>query len=508
MTLSDRLLGVKTTNVGTCASKTDITPAPFQPRWFGMVLHERRSTDQQLNFEGTMFEQNVDRNRCKDDYENEQEKSGISEFEAAASIAKAIMGAGSFALPWAFSKMGYIAGPIIMFVFMLFSINSLDLLVQSSRMTSVRYTSTTNATTTGLSVECRPKKSSTTASSPQIQSYVDVARSVFGQTGARLTYVASISASMGVCGSYLLFIAANLQSLFLSDKQESGLSQANIIVLILPVVVALSSVRDTKAFAFASCLGVVSVLLGMLVVLVYGLLYNSQNFGKDCIAFGSITTMPLAIGAIGYLFLIHFLSLPIESAMVQPERFQSVAKKTFGACGVVSGIFGVIGYLLFGNETQQIVLLNVQGSIFVSAVNLLLCIDLLLTYPVVMRPSIVIVEQSLSTITSLPKTAASKTSALSVTWSVHITTCALFGICAAMASIFVPTFGLLSGLVGGVSQTFLAFVLPPLMFARQHHASTNIVDFVKRMDSRGKVLVLSGIVLILWTAASTRNELS
>jgi proton-coupled amino acid transporter len=263
-----------------------------------------------------------------------------------------------------------------------------------------------------------------------------------------------------------------------------------------------------KTFAFASCLGDVSVLLGMLVVLVYGLLYQSENVGKDCIAVGSINTMPLAIGAIGYLFLIHFLSLPIESSMAQPERFQSVAQKTFGACGVVSGIFGVIGYLLFGNETQQIVLLNVQGSIFVSAVKLLLCIDLLLTYPVVMRPSIVIVEQSLSTIVGSPKATTSKTSALSVPWSVHIATCALLGICAAMASIFVPAFGLLSGLVGGVSQTFLALVLPPLMFARQHHLSTNGVDFVKRMDKGGKLLVVSGVVLILWTGVSTWNELS
>lgn len=462
-----------------------------------------------------MFEQSVDSSTDNQIHHKDgvgkhldTDKLGISEFEAAASIAKAIMGAGSFALPWAFSNMGYIAGPIFMFVLMVFSIISLDLLVKSSRMTAVRYSSIASASdTNGLYMEDSPKKSSIASSPTHAHSYVDVARDVFGQTGVRLVYAASLSASMGVCGSYLLFIAANLQSLFWGDEEDDGLSEASIVVLILPFAVALSSVRDMKAFAFASCLGDISVVLGMIVVLVYGLLYHSGNFGKGCIAVGSIETMPLAIGAIGYLFLIHFLSLPIESSMANPEQFHSVAQKTFGACGVVSGIFGVIGYLLFGTETQQIVLLNVQGSIFVSAVKLLLCIDLLLTYPVVMRPSIVIVEQSLSKLVGSPKSGA-KTPSPSVPWSVHIATCTLLGMCAALASISVPAFGLLSGLVGGVSQTFLAFVLPPLMYAKIYYASMDFVDLVRSMDTNGKVLVLSGIILIFWTAVSTWNELS
>ena len=40
------------------------------------------------------------------------------------------------------------------------------------------------------------------------------------------------------------------------------------------------------------------------------------------------------------------------------------------------------------------------------------------------------------------------------------------GLLAAAAATLVPAFAVLSGLVGGVSQTFLAFVLPPLMLLR------------------------------------------
>jgi hypothetical protein len=58
----------------------------------------------------------------------------------------------------------------------------------------------------------------------------------------------------------------------------------------------------------------------------------------------------------------------------------------------------------------------------------------------------------------------------------HLLVCSVLGMIAACASIFIPAFGLLSGLVVGVSQTFLAFVLPPIIWAKQqqqHHLQSN-----------------------------------
>jgi Transmembrane amino acid transporter protein len=81
--------------------------------------------------------------------------------------------------------------------------------------------------------------------------------------------------------------------------------------------------------------------------------------------------------------------------MERPQHFSQVAAMTFSTCAILSGLFGIFGYLMFGIETEQIALLNLrQGSFFVTAVKVLLCIDLILTYPVVMRPSIVIAEES------------------------------------------------------------------------------------------------------------------
>lgn len=570
------------------------------------------------------------------------------------------MGAGSFALPWAFSKMGYIAGPVFLTIFLGLSVYSIELLVDCACWLR------------------KQQKQQTT--SPQQLTYVDVARSAFGPMGATLSYVTAISASIGVCGSYLVFVAVNLESLLSSSvSQPQGHAHAHhppfrvlIWTVAMPLAVILSSVRDPKRFAVVSFWGDVSVVAGMLAVVVYGVAAaadsgsglssgsigagRSSDARSSCVAVGSLDDMALAFGSIGYLFLVHFLVLPIESSMAAVDggnedgnrldeiggsidhnppqsatiihalhtssgtaandhdhrhhknRFQKVVRVTFAICGGIGGLFGIAGYLMFGAGTQEIVLLNVQGSFGMAIVQFLLCVDLLLTYPVVMRPSIDIVEQQWSMflrkqnrksssspapnedastrVALIPSSNAyaspscnkrntpstfeidddeatgygtanvpidndhnSKTNnntsnnadtdggLVLVEWKTHATVCLALGGIAAGAATFVPAFGLLSGLVGGVSQTFLAFVLPPLVWAKQRETTlvrgcdgrsnrdthdtddecchcTNDDDgtttgwsFLRILPWRELALVLCGFGLILWTLRSTWIEL-
>lgn len=298
---------------------------------------------------------------------------------------------------------------------------------------------------------------------------------------------------------------------------------------------------------------------------------DNDNDDKGCVAIGSLGDTALALGSIGYLFLVHFLVLPIESSMavaaVPPRdetvasfsslsggRFETVVARTFVVCGAIGGLFGIAGYLLFGNETRQIVLLNVEGGVWMNLVRSLLCIDLLLTYPVVMRPSIDILEKQwlkhsrtnkkngnringsgseedededndtvVLVASLLPPLAGEKGEDHrgSVSWGAHLAVCTLLGIVAAGAGTFVPAFGLLSGLVGGVSQTFLAFVLPPIMWSagkrrqperdereQQRGCCDRLAGSVVpgRLPWREGSLVWIGAGLIVWTLHSAWIE--
>ena len=112
--------------------------------------------------------------------------------------------------------------------------------------------------------------------------------------------------------------------------------------------------------------------------------------------------------------------------------------------------------------------------------------------------------------------------------------CIALGVVAAGAGSFVPAFGLLSGLVGGVSQTFLAFVMPPLMWAKQqlqqqqqfqqkdsnnNNGRTRVIIYAESHETNAlacfgslpwseKALVLCGLGLIGWTLQSTWAELT
>ena len=247
----------------------------------------------------------------------------ITSLQASASIAKAIMGAGSFSLPWAFAQTGYVAGPILMLIMACLSVSLLKTLVRRRRLLRG-----TNA------------------------SYVDVARAAFGDTGAKIVYCASILASVGVCGSYLVFIAASLVTL-MPDAYAPVLGQTQLVLLILPAAVLLSSVRDSNRFAFTALLGDVSVLLGMAVVMIYGFIYrDDEDFedeegssDKGIVAFGSIDGFALAFGAVGFLFFIHFLVLPIEGSMKHPKKIDQVVSLTFLGCALISALFGTISSL-------------------------------------------------------------------------------------------------------------------------------------------------------------------
>jgi proton-coupled amino acid transporter len=491
---------------------------------------------------------------------NKNNKNKLSNTDACISLGKAIMGAGSFVLPWSFSQMGYIGGPIFLSVLCLMSVHSIQLLSSCA-----------------LHIEPNNNNNNNNNRSTAAQSYVDIARCTFGNSGSKSTFVASIASSIGVCGSYLIFIASNLQSLIQTTTATTSSSTATLIWLLLPVVILLSSVRDMKHFSFASLLGDISVMLGMLVVLVYG--YTSMHNMKEnntatntddyrhhisLVALGSISNMAIAFGSIGYLFLVHFLVIPIQSNMIYPHQFSTkVVPITFTVCAMSSTIFGLMGYIMF-QEPQQIVLLNItKGSFFIASVKLLLCVDLIFTYPVVMRPSIIIIEEFIFNckkqiqINQQKKdgeqeneddhhsrdnrdedqqrllqqqqpqhddnTKNSTTNTANATDIVdcktHMVVCTLLGIVAASASTFIPAFGLLSGLVGGVSQTFLAFVMPPLMYGKQKCQQSSqsppppspqesILDlFVHRLTWKEKSLVVCGFILIVWTLQSTWNDL-
>ena len=62
---------------------------------------------------------------------------------------------------------------------------------------------------------------------------------------------------------------------------------------------------------------------------------------------------------------------------------------------LILGSFGILGYLRYGHNTHQIVTENLEGSVIVIILRLLLFVGVLFTYPLQIYPVIQILENKL-----------------------------------------------------------------------------------------------------------------
>ena len=89
-----------------------------------------------------------------------------------------------------------------------------------------------------------------------------------------------------------------------------------------------------------------------------------------------------------------FQILPIESSM-EGNRHNFV-KFLYGAIAgltLVLACFGVLGYLSFGNDVEQMINANIPNGQWLSiAVNSCLCVGVLLTFPLMMYPVVDLAE--------------------------------------------------------------------------------------------------------------------
>jgi proton-coupled amino acid transporter len=382
-------------------------------------------------------------------------------------VAKCVLGAGGFALPWAFAKCG-VAGAVGAVVFC----SALGSYTVGELFRSKQVIEELNgfapeecfADTAGLALPFPGCVSGTTAS------YVDMARSTYGTAGATLVFALTCACSIGVTSSYLEFISSTLQSLavdigIVADAAllpDSGTCVCAVAALATPLTLLTSN----KALARVAQSGTVAVLLGYLVCLFYvfdaGLLSHlwdgSVAAPQGLRLFTSVPEFLQGFGSIAYLFCVHFLLPPISDSSASTARggFAHVVTAVFLLTGAVNLLFGLAGYAAFGSDVSSLVLndLGSRGG-FLEVTKALLCVDLLCTYPLVFQAGRSIVERLVvdeqeteseegGVVVSSPRRVAVRL--------------ALVALTAAIAQ--QGDFGELISLVGGFCQVITAFAVP------------------------------------------------
>jgi len=391
----------------------------------------------------------------------ERQKNRASTLRTAVNLTKCFVGAASFELPWAFAQAGVVGGTVGVLFLAVLSTFSLQKLAHCSSLTMDRW---------------QPTKQR------RAPTYPDVGREALGTVGSFLAWFGVVAMSLGVCGSYLVFICNALAQLTLWETQTVW------VLIILPLIIILSWVRYVATFAWTSSFGVLALVAAVIVATIdaaqHGKNVTIDWDGSDLGSNSSmsllrIDTYPLFLGNAGYLYLISTCILPVAQSMAKPKEFGRAFVPSVIFVTVVNIAFGLYTAVRYGghvcpdhyNETNTTlincvepnVLSNMLPGIAEKVVKWLLVIDLVFTTIVFLFPINEAIEQALLKRLPHPKPGFSNFWLSRRTWAVNGLR-ALVAVGIAAVALGVPFFSLLTGLTGGFGNNILGFILPPMFY--------------------------------------------
>lgn len=202
--------------------------------------------------------------------------------------------------------------------------------------------------------------------------------------------------------------------------------------------------------------------------------------------FKGFSVLFYGIGVAVYAFEGIGMVLPLESEAQDKERFGRVLGLGMGLISLLFGAFGALGYLAFGEETKDIITTNLGPGVISVLVQLGLCVNLFITFPLMMNPVYEVFERRF----------CDSRYCLWLRW--------LLVLVVSLVALLVPNFADFLSLVGSSVCVVLGFVLPAMF-----HCLVFKEELGWRcMVSDGAVLVFGFVVAVTGTFTSVTEILS
>jgi len=336
--------------------------------------------------------------------------------QVAVNIIISFVGAGLLGLPYAFSRSGWVLGVLCLSAVSIGNVYAMLLLVK-----------------------CRKKLESDGYGG--IKGYGDLGREVMGPRGEVLVNVCLVVSQAGFATAYLIFIAANVQSI---TNGKAG--RALIIYACVPILSLLVQFRDMKKLSPFSLVADVANLMGLSCVIFQDFEYYTHSDAIKTVDFaGMVYVTSVCIYSLEGVGLI----LPLESSCANREGFPKLLKQVIFGITLLMCFFGTCGYVAFGDATISPISLNLQGE-SAAFVQMALCLAIYLTYPIMMFPVSDVLENLFLSDSNKPP----RSYCPSRTFRICIV------LMTATIAYTIPSFGKFLELVGASICTLLGFILP------------------------------------------------
>ena len=268
--------------------------------------------------------------------------------------------------------------------------------------------------------------------------------------------------------NFLLSPAEQQQELLENCEIVAKSYQSSIVLVTVIPLLLLCQVRHLNRLAIFSLLADFANVFAYLIV-----------FWFDFEHVSKVTIHPKEMDFLGLPFFISVSMYCYEGAgmilsledSVHPDhrpRFKKIFSGAMMAITMLYIIFGVSGYLSFGQDTRAIITLNLPPGVFPGLVKACLCFSLFFTFPIMMFPVVETIERRMK-ISPLDRVKGTIVRCISP-------------IVVALIVLLIPSFSAIMGLIGATCCSLLAFILPALfhkkLFQGQATQQEQYFDYV------------------------------
>ncbi|XP_075066195.1 proton-coupled amino acid transporter 1-like [Mixophyes fleayi] len=379
----------------------------------------------------------------------EQSSSSTTWFQTLIHLLKGNIGTGLLGLPLAVKNAGIVLGPLSLVVMGIIAVHCMDLLVKCANHICQRnqlpFVDYGDAVMYGM--ESTPSQWLRT-------------HSIWGRW---IVGFFLILTQLGFCCVYFVFLADNVKQVVDAANGTTNDCGSNITVVLnnsmdsrlyilsfLPFLILLVFIRNLRYLSFFSLLANLTMLGS--VIMIYQYIARDIPDPSHLSYAASWKTYPLFFGTAIFAFEGIGVILPLENKMKIPHQFPIVL---YVGMGIVTALYismGTLGYLRFGSSIHGSITLNLPNCWLYQAVKLLYSFGIFITFALQFYVAAEIIVPS-------------ATSRVSDRWVLLVdltVRTGLVGITCVLA-ILIPRLDMVISLVGSVSSSALALIIPPLL---------------------------------------------
>lgn len=331
-----------------------------------------------------------------------------------------------------------------------------------------------------------------------ITTYPDVGRFAFGAAGQRTIAFFMYVELYLVAISFLVLEGDNLDKLFpgasigveLYSNYYRLHGKQLFIVLAGAVILPTTWLKNLGMLAYVSALGLVAS-AALTASLVWAGVSDQSAFRGRNSSVLNLTGLPASLGLYFVCFTGHAVFPTIYSSMKNNKHFTQVLLFSSVLCSLNYGVTAVLGYLIYGDDVQSQVTLNLpSGRLYTKVAIVMTLINPLAKYALLVAPITSAIEEKLSLAGSGPARVAISTTVLVST--------------VAVASV-VPFFGYLMSFIGSFLSVMATVMFPCLCYLKIYKAQG-----ISRIEVAAIVgiLLLGAFVAVTGTYASLLDILS